>query len=441
MTSGLTKAGITQCTGGRPWLGEAGAQLGCNEVPVGVLINQSNIYFAKTASSIYLPDQMADPEQREIQEILDKDIETSTVASVFFNMKMEKQGLDELKKSISKDRIRPLPSDEVIRSAFDNLGRGRTHGGIVKHPSVPDSELLAFRRKEFNILRNEVVEGMSSELRIISSVVPTSFKRLFKKVNLVERLRETTVFFGFDRLVRSDDPFEGMPESALNQLFLRPPDRDTAWLPAVKNYGEGIYIEFSESAISDWLELNSDWLIKRYDVNFVNRMHNESFLIPPSSNVDWKWAARYQLIHTFSHILINQLIFESGYSSASLKERLFVSSDSEAPMGGVLIYTASGDSDGSLGGLVRLGRPVLFEEMLRRAVIRASWCSADPVCSENLGGAGTRLVNMAACHACTLLPETACETINNGLDRASVVGTPEHPDVGFLSKLLESYTV
>jgi hypothetical protein len=44
---------------------------------------------------------------------------------------------------------------------------------------------------------------------------------------------------------------------------------------------------------------------------------------------------------------------------------------------------------------------------------------------------------MAACHACTLLPETACETINNGLDRASVVGTPDDPDVGFLSDLRE----
>ena len=309
--------------------------------------------------------------------------------------------------------------------------------GMVKKPSVPDSDFLSFRRTEFNILRKEVEEGVSSELRIMSSVVPSPFKKFFNRVNLVERLRETRVFFGFDRLVRSDDPFVGMPESAMNQLFLRPPDQATAWLPAVKNYGEGVYIEFSENAISKWLEVNRDWLIKRYDVNFINRMHSEPLLIPPSNNVDWKWAARYQLIHTFSHILINQLVFESGYSSASLKERLFVSSDSEAPMGGLLIYTASGDSDGSLGGLVRLGRPDLFESLLRRAVSRASWCSADPVCSENLGGAGTRLVNMAACHACTLLPETACETINNGLDRASVVGTPDDPDVGFLSDLRE----
>ncbi len=90
---------------------------------------------------------------------------------------------------------------------------------------------------------------------------------------------------------------------------------------------------------------------------------------------------------------------------------------------------------------MRLGRPNLFENMLRRAVSRASWCSADPICSENIGGSGSRLINMAACHACTLLPETACETNNNGLDRAAVVGVPQKLDVGFLSDLLTDYCV
>jgi hypothetical protein len=107
-------------------------------------------------------------------------------------------------------------------------------------------------------------------------------------------------------------------------------------------------------------------------------------------------------------------------------------------MAGFLIYTAAGDADGTLGGLVRLGRPERLGAVLQRAISRASWCSADPVCSENLGGQGSKLANLAACHACTLLPETACETINQGLDRALVVGTPTRRDVGFLAELLDS---
>src|SRR5262249_3794255 len=130
------------------------------------------------------------------------------------------------------------------------------------------------------------------------------------------------------------------------------------------------------------------------------------------------------------------LVFESGYSTASLRERLYISSDAQAPMAAFLIYTSAGDSDGTLGGLVSLGRPERLASIVLRAIDRASWCSADPVCSENLGGQGSRLANLAACHACILLPETACETINQGLDRAMMVGTPDGRDHGLLSSLL-----
>jgi hypothetical protein len=106
-------------------------------------------------------------------------------------------------------------------------------------------------------------------------------------------------------------------------------------------------------------------------------------------------------------------------------------------MAGILIYTAAGDSDGTLGGLVQLGVRDRLEPVVRRALSRLSWCSADPICSENLGGQGSRLANLAACHACVLLPETSCETINQGLDRAMIVGTPETRQPGWMSSLLE----
>ena len=436
--TGLSKVGII-CGGERPWLGESGNQGGCEKPLAAVLINQSNIYFARTMSSIFLPDLAADPVSKKIQEVLTSSSQL-TGAKMLFDLNNKEMGIKILSEIVSKDwDSELLPTNEVILEAFHNLGRGRSLGQVLQKPASPDSDMLAFRRSEFNILRNEVPEGISSELRIIPSVVPVALKRFFSKVNLIEKLRETRVFYGFDRLDRSESPLDDMPDKALQQLFLKQPNQGLTWLPAVKNYGEGIYLELSELAITNWLHNKSFWLENRYDMNFVTRMSNEPLLLPPNTNLDWRWVARYQLVHTLAHILINQLVFECGYSSAALKERLFVSSDLQAPMAGMLIYTASGDSDGSLGGLVRMGRPELLEGMVRKAVSRASWCSADPVCSENLGGSGSRLVNMAACHACTLLPETACETINNGLDRATVVGTPNERDTGFLSDLFTFY--
>lgn len=437
--SGLGNAGII-CGGDRPWLGRVSET--CVEQPVAVLINQSNIYFGRTLSSIYLPDLASERETVDIQEILRQQDLDLTAVKIFLNMGLRPNALEMLR-DILKPHYTVLPEDDAILKAFESLSQGTPATTGTFQPVSQESKSLMFRRAEYNVLRNEVGPGKSSELRVILTRVPAAFTSWLGTVNLVERLRETRVFYGFERLVRSKDPLEGMPLSAMDQLFLHPPEPAYQWLPAIKNYGEGLFVELREEEIGDWLDKNSAWLQDRLDQEFVGRMANETWLLPPlqSSGCTWQWAARYLLVHTLAHILINQLVFECGYSSASLKERIFVSNDGEGPMAAFLIYTAAGDSEGSLGGLVRLGRPELFEPMVRRAISRASWCSADPVCSEDLGGNGPRRVNKAACHACVLLPETACETINSGLDRAMIVGTPQMPQAGFLSDLVEGFAI
>jgi hypothetical protein len=145
--------------------------------------------------------------------------------------------------------------------------------------------------------------------------------------------------------------------------------------------------------------------------------------------------ARVPLLHTLAHLLINQLTFECGYGSASLRERLYVS-DGPRPMAGILIYTAAGDSEGTMGGLVRMGKPKHFERVVAHAVEDAAWCSADPVCMEigSTSGQGPDSCNLAACHNCALVPETACEQFNRFLDRGLVVGSLTEPEIGFLSQ-------
>ena len=87
-----------------------------------------------------------------------------------------------------------------------------------------------------------------------------------------------------------------------------------------------------------------------------------------------------------------------------------------------------------MGGLVRMGKPDYLEPALVAALDRARWCSSDPVCME-LGarGQGPGAMNLAACHSCGLLPETACEVFNKFLDRALVTGTHDDPTIGFFS--------
>jgi hypothetical protein len=130
---------------------------------------------------------------------------------------------------------------------------------------------------------------------------------------------------------------------------------------------------------------------------------------------------RYVLLHSLAHALIRQLCLEAGYSSSALRERIY-SDTGEQPMAGLLIFTASSDSEGSLGGLVDQAARDRFGPVLLDALRDAELCAQDPLCGGGeIGGAGG--INGAACHACLLLAETSCEAGNRFLDRATLVET------------------
>jgi hypothetical protein len=437
--SEFEKAGI-RCPGERPWLGEDCTEHSCPHPLSAALINQTNLYFPRTVSAILLPAfDEADEETARLRNEINGDPKCGT-AKTLWRMGDRESAVAIIQKSLSNRHI------EASSDIVENLLEGIFENAAIQiesdaKPVVPESELLAFRRSEFNILRRGINDPVRfPDLRVIETAVPKDLKPWLSRVNLIERLRETRVFYGFDRLEQQSDPISNMPESAMKQLFRQPPDdRLMMWLPAIETFGEGIYFELDEKRVDEWQRTNSAWLKDRLEDRFLSRLYGVYQTLPPKGGIDRNWASRYLLVHSLSHVLINQLVFECGYSTASLRERLFVSADPGAPMAASMIYTASGDSEGTMGGLVRLGRSEALCPMISRALARTSWCSADPVCSENLGGQGTQQANLAACHACILLPETSCETINHGLDRAMVIGTPENRAAGFMADLIKEY--
>lgn len=436
--SDFAKDGIG-CPGDRPWLGE-GANEACTSNLVGALLNQLNLYYPRVQSAILLPDvSITDATVLQLRQKLEEDPSIGTLKMLWqFNDKSFDMVLPAAMVSLSKAGVEGTP--DQVKAALESLFEGAAVvQGSGAGLSAPESRMAAFRRSEYDSLRATLDDPIAfPDLRVVEKPVASDLTSWISKVNLVERLRETRVFFGFDRLRTQGDQLQDMPDRAIKQLFARPPKLESRWLPAVKVYGEGLYVELQHERIVRWQEANESRLRKRLSPQFIDRLYENRQTIPPLTAVDWVWASRYLLVHTLAHIVLNQLVFECGYSSASLRERLFVSADPGAPMAGFLIYTAAGDADGTLGGLVRLGYPDRFSPMFRRALSRAAWCSADPVCSEDLGGTGSQLANMAACHACVLLPETSCETINNGLDRAMVVGTPDERTLGAMWSLVAS---
>jgi hypothetical protein len=216
----------------------------------------------------------------------------------------------------------------------------------------------------------------------------------------VDRLKEVRVFMGFKR-EEGDTVAPGVSENL-------------DWLPAIELYGEGIFFTLDEAMLAAWEQ--NDRVIARFSPiqrRFAASGREEPQIMTP----------RFILLHTLSHLIIRQLEASGGYPAASLTERLYCASKTQGtePMAGILIYTTAPDKSGTLGGLAELANPGHFGRIFSQALDHAAWCSSDPVCREH-EGQGPDLLNLAACHACALIPDTACAHNNILLDRVMVRG-------------------
>jgi hypothetical protein len=221
---------------------------------------------------------------------------------------------------------------------------------------------------------------------------------------------------GFTRIDSIPDLGERTDVSELEVRVSRLGLKEIDWLPGIDLRGEGIFLRISESALTAWeAEPTVKAEAARLSAQFAEWRSSRSLDDRPFPGM------RYVLLHTLAHVLMRQLSLDCGYSSSALRERIYCSGAPD-PMAGLLIYTASSDSDGSLGGLVDQAVPDRLGPMLMDALRDPAYCASDPLCGGNDIGAATHL-NGAACHACLLLAETSCEFGNRLLDRAVLVET------------------
>lgn len=479
--SALSKLNIF-CRGDNPALGIPSATMqsaGCGSHLYPLLKGGSNVYFPHIVSSIYIPDVEDLSTSQEILDVLDDytirenlidkafeapdglvspkmaentlrkyrpesridPIELSKAANNHIPLEqikvpriwvyLSQSAKISTEKTISRKMIEDVLSKEYPNWAIDpeilvkaaNIHLKKRSDEYVEGSANTTVE-TELRTDEYNIFCRDIQEGYPRTNLLIRSEnisnYDSSIVKWFERIALVHKLRETRAFMGYSRIFPEND----LSERERKALISRTPKE---WLPAIIVRGEGIFLQLREAQINQW--------IKQYGEELLNRictMRNTFDQVRTSRNQELKIITpRYVMIHTLSHLLMNQLIYDCGYGSASLRERLY-SADGERPMAGILIYTAAGDSEGTMGGLVRMGKPGRLEEILVRALEKARWCSSDPVCIESYGQ-GPDNCNLAACHSCTLLPETSCEEQNRLLDRGLAIGTITKPHIGFFN--------
>jgi hypothetical protein len=274
----------------------------------------------------------------------------------------------------------------------------------------------------------DLIYDTTDEFFASSGSIPNNFSKYFDKITIVDKLTVVQTLIGFTRL----RPWGGDLNKDSDDYKRIAPLSETKkkWLPAVKLIGEGIFFKFKAETVRAWAEK----IRGRYDK--MEESLNSSFF------TNLRFSPAYVALHSFAHLLIRQLSNDCGYSTASIREKIycpFPDSVLTKDMYGVLIYLSSTDVDGSLGGLISIAqKPDQLRSILVNMLAKALWCSGDPLCIDSKSQ-GFMSLNYAACHDCILLPETSCEFHNILLDRASVVGYAENSLPGLMDNFIKRY--
>jgi hypothetical protein len=320
-------------------------------------------------------------------------------------------------------------SVEQMLIAYRNLRTMET-GGVSLTDRLARAEEYAALSED---REDPVVAGVVPQFQNHAMKPPAALENWFDLVGAASRLREVRVLSGFSRIepypVSAERVNQAIAEGNVSPLSKTPRN----WLPAAEIRGEGVFLRFRTAAVESWISQNPG-LASRAAVLETRSRHmadGRGYIR------DYKITPRLLLVHSFAHALIRQISVECGYSASALRERLYVAeADGTGPsMNGVLVYTGSPDSEGSLGGLVRLADAELLEPIVLRTLRNASWCGSDPVCLETDPSQSGERVSGASCHCCLLLPETACERFNRELDRAVLVGDTEGAFTGYFGHI------
>ncbi len=382
------------------------------------LVTANNVYYANGFSSLFIPMHLAENKPKELIEaiaILEKKYikyfeRTAINREEYWNSKFDFNDF-----LIDNDII--LENENIFKNALESefLNIANNIEANDKHEEYRWQEYRCFSHHS-TLPDVEINKG----LRFKDINLPNELSNFFKKIQQVEELKVTNVQLDFtrvkpkERIVLNGE----VKETSSGQNIFSIDSKELFTLPANESLGEGLFFEFSNDLIDKWISENTVYLEERFD-KYLKELPNPNSQGLSSKMKIYNNKYKHFLIHSFSHMMMRELEFSCGYPTASLKERLYITSNLEKLMSGVLIYTSEG-SEGSMGGLVSQGEPEKILEIIKKGLGRSVNCSSDPLCWES-EGQGIFDLNLSACFSCSLVAETACEEMNLGLDRRILV--------------------
>jgi len=404
---------LGECRGERPWLGPRSSE-DCTSASNGkpeanrlLVRSASHAYFPEVLSVISIPDK-----DRAIRDAVDKVYED-------FLQYAEDEG--DVTRDRRKQKVAVALTGLSDAAVWEEVRR-RKQGLKPLTKSLKQVEvetLLAVTEHSIDAPSDKDFHAGARSL----AGLPAWLVDRVERIVLVHRLREVRAQVGFTRFEPNVPDFEGELSLGVKRAALA---LEPEWVPAVENRGEGVFLAFRKDAIASWL--GREAVARRgrkLEAGFERWM--------AAKQIDRATfpGLPYILLHSLSHLLITAVSLEAGYSASSIRERVYAGESGY----GILLYTGASGTEGTLGGLVQVGRHI--EEHLERALDEAALCSNDPVCAQHApeDQYEERFLHGAACHGCLLIAETSCERRNEYLDRALVVPTVAEADAAFFPEV------
>lgn len=407
--AGNALSGGSGCLGLRPWLHDR--QMGCTESPRAIQRGASNVHFPVVCSALSIP-PASEAASQIVQEVMP------------MLQHMPAEAIDDALKGLAEQY--QIPVEPLLAAHRQLLNTQGAAVALTERLARADEYAALSENRDDDVIAGVVPQFMNTVSPAHDSMVPW-----FDLIGAVSRLREVRALAGFSRIepypVTAERVAQAIIDGNVSPLSKTPRN----WLPAAEIRGEGIFLRFRTAAVDDWTATNPAVVARAATLEQLSRdMADRRGYVR-----DYTVTPRLLLVHAFAHTLVRQISIDCGYSASALRERLYVAeADDDLPaMNGVLIYTGSPDSEGSLGGLVRLSDPELLAPIFARTLHSAWWCGSDPVCLEAEPAQSGDRISGAACHCCLLLPETACEKFNRELDRAMMVGDCDRTFTGYFA--------
>lgn len=416
------------CEGHRPWLGpkgqepcrrhridDAGEVVPTNQPEYNRLLvrSASNAYFSQILSVISMPDPDA---------LLKKAVDRFYEEDLQFE-----ESVDDVVRSLRKPRFADL-AEFGADTVWAEIQR-RKEGRDAPDKSIKQVELEALlacpeERGKESPTADTIFEGYTRDRRLLAP----RWQPFIDKVVLVHRLREVMALIGFTRFEAAQTTIDGEIDDLAIGVRRAALDFEPQWFPALENLGEGVFLSLSKDRIDTWL--NQPPVQKRsqkLERGFQRWLDHRGI---PADHAPFPGPA-YIMLHSLSHLLINAVSLECGYASSAIRERIYAFPDIGY---GILLHTGTSGSEGTLGGLVEVGRTIEYH--LGKALDQGQLCSNDPVCAKHNPDSPQeeRFLHGSACHGCLLVSETSCERRNELLDRALVTRTVENLGAEFFAE-------